>query len=150
MAKTPEQKAYEFLKSVFDQIPKFIYERVENEVSTSTPDISYAYNGHNGWIELKSIPALGLPVNLGKKFAIPHFTEGQKKWLKTRGAIAGSCWLLVVSERKEKSRNHMLMIRHDQLDLVGKTWGEVLNQANGVWVDEVDPLAVAERLGGAE
>jgi len=65
----------------------------EDTISNFIPDLSFAYAGADGWLELKYLAAL--PKTLG---SIPHYTYGQQKWLEDRGAHgSGNCFLLVGS-----------------------------------------------------
>lgn len=78
------------LKPKLDSVPGMFYDRVETgSTATSVPDIAYTYKGHHGWIELKAAESAENSVNLS------HFTSGQRRFLRDRGAEGGYCWLMV-------------------------------------------------------
>lgn len=63
----------------------------EHESARYVPDLSFAANGIDGWIEVKyaKVP----PKTLG---SIKHYTKGQEKWLADFGkAGGGHCYVLL-------------------------------------------------------
>jgi hypothetical protein len=63
----------------------------EDKLYNFIPDLSFAFGGRDGWIEVKY--AQRPPKTLG---SISHYTYGQQQWLIDRGANgSGSCFLLV-------------------------------------------------------
>ena len=66
---------------------------VENRVKTGTPDV----NDIPGWMELKRLRSW---PNRGGVVALPHFTLGQRLWLRRRGKRGGQV-MLVLQVRKQ-------------------------------------------------
>lgn len=150
----PEQKAWQKLKRVLDVVSGFECDRVENTAARNTPDVCFSYRvpeyrggdgkGTHGWIELK---AAEYPKDVYKKFTLPKFTAGQRSWLKTRGAIAGRCWLVIVTEATGKAPSYIIVVGWWQVDLVGECdWCTLVNKAWRVYAGEVDPESLAEGL----
>lgn len=114
----PEILFWRWLKGKLSGVPGFKFERIENRVGKSTPDIAYSwgtdtiarqssmgllesitvkrapYWGGHGWIELKCRKALKIR-NADRAIKIPHFTKGQEKWLRERGNMGGYCFLFL-------------------------------------------------------
>ncbi|QPB11368.1 hypothetical protein [Providencia phage Kokobel2] len=54
------------------------YDRVESPATApSFPDVVYTWNGHHGFIEMKTCAK-------GPKLDLSHFTSGQRNWLRER------------------------------------------------------------------
>ena len=65
----------------------------EDRYSDSIPDLSYAANGVNGWIELKQIK--NWPKKDDTLVKPDHYTAGQVSWIKKRGRMGGHCFVMV-------------------------------------------------------
>ena len=99
----PEILFWRWLKSKLSGVSGFKFERIENRVGKSTPDIAYSwghpirsdmYDSGHGWIELKCQKAPKIR-NADRPIKIAHFTKGQEKWLRERGNMGGYCFLLL-------------------------------------------------------
>ncbi len=62
---------------------------VENTIGNGTPDVNYM----EGWIELKWLRSW--PVKEDTVVQLPHFTIGQRRWLRNRYNLGGRCWLML-------------------------------------------------------
>lgn len=62
---------------------------VENPVLPGTPDVNYI----GGWIELKMVDSW--PVGEDTPLRLPHFTQHQRLWLRTRWKKGGKAFLLL-------------------------------------------------------
>ena len=87
-------------------------QRHEDKYSSGIPDVSYAIDGADGWLELKYLPAWPkrqeTPVKIG-------LSEIQRHWLTCRGrAGAGRCFVLA-----KIGRGDVLLFRWDALPLLG-------------------------------
>ena len=77
-------------------------QRHEDSISRGIPDVSYAIEGADGWIELKSLDQW--PVRPGTPVHI-RITPEQVAWLETRGdAGGGRCFVLL-----RVGREHLLV-----------------------------------------
>jgi hypothetical protein len=68
------------------------FKRIENNVSSGTPDVNYCIEGEEGWIELKHAkewPKRGGPLKL------KHFTPEQRLWIHTRQKAGGKAFVLL-------------------------------------------------------
>ena len=68
------------------------FKRIENNVSSGTPDVNYCIEGEEGWIELKHAkewPKRGGPLKLR------HFTPEQRLWIYTRQKAGGKAFVLL-------------------------------------------------------
>ena len=111
----PEILFWRWLKSKLSGVSGFKFERIENRVGKSTPDIAYSWGydttarqssmsllesisplarGGHGWIELKCQKAPKIRDTF-RPIKIPHFTEGQERWLRERGNMGGYCFLFL-------------------------------------------------------
>lgn len=110
----PEQKFWKFLQPKFKTVPHLEVERVENRVSKSMPDVAYTIGpksvGIHGWIELKVLTSAGN----GPGFTIPHFTPGQRSWMRRRGSTGGYVWLLL------RTPEHIYLFDHMEAQEVRK------------------------------
>jgi hypothetical protein len=92
----------------------------EDAVDNFIPDLSFAFAGKDGWVELKYLNKL--PRNLD---AIPHYTYGQQEWLINRGFKgSGNCFLLVGSPRK-----HFLWYWRNLKMVRGLPWDDAVGYA---------------------
>ncbi len=62
---------------------------VENSIDEGTPDL----NCTAGWIEMKNLSAW--PVRSSTIVRPPHFTDGQRLWLRQRCAAGGRAWMML-------------------------------------------------------
>ena len=72
------------------------FKRIENNVSSGTPDVNYCIEGKEGWIELKHAkewPKRGGPLKLR------HFTSEQRLWIRTRQKAGGNAYVLLKVEK---------------------------------------------------
>lgn len=97
----PEQKMWnDVKKKALDKIVGVRFERIEPFVGSGIPDVTFTYNGHHGWIELKVCEYLKKAnmdpkqVHLGSPITI-NWRPDQRKWLYDRDRMGGNCWLLV-------------------------------------------------------
>jgi hypothetical protein len=103
----PEDKYKNDLIGVFGYFG-FQIDRHEDKFTNFIPDISFAGNRTDGWIEVKWCEKD--PTSLG---ALDHWTKGQQSWLYDRGrAGSGHCYLLVGTPR------HHILWRYDTLDTI--------------------------------
>jgi len=78
------------VKTQLEKIPGMYFDRIETPATaTSVPDVTYTYNGHHGWIELKAVEEKSGGINLA------HFTPGQRRWLANRGESGSFAWLMI-------------------------------------------------------
>lgn len=72
-------------------------ERVENAVSSGTPDLNYCLRWRDrvaeGWIELKQIDKW--PRNQRTAVRVDHFTQIQRIWLNHRCLLGGRAFVLL-------------------------------------------------------
>ena len=95
----PEQKLWDWLRARMDG--HWFHERIENRLQPNAPDlyISHPATGPM-WIELKVLPAW--PARRGTPIALPHWTPGQRNWMRTHRIWGGkACLLLWVIETDE-------------------------------------------------
>lgn len=62
---------------------------IENTIGNGTPDVNYI----EGWIELKWLRSW--PAQKQTIMQLPHFTLGQRRWLRNRYNHGGNVWLLL-------------------------------------------------------
>lgn len=86
-------------------------QRHEDRLAKGIPDVSYALQGHCGWVELKFVPRW--PRNRSDALRIPHLTIEQRLWLSKRGEHSDLVWVLLQVEKE------YLLINHRHIDLVG-------------------------------
>lgn len=91
-----------FWRSILEKFLKALkgfkkdFKRIENNVSSGTPDVNYCIEGKEGWIELKHAkewPKRGGPLKLR------HFSPEQRLWIKTRQKAGGNVYVLLKVER---------------------------------------------------
>jgi len=87
MAKGPEAIFWSWLSA--NMSAYWVVQRHEDKISVGIPDLSYAINGVDGWIELKA-------YNKWPTDKLPHYTAKQKNWLIERGTAGnGNCFILI-------------------------------------------------------
>lgn len=99
---TPEQRAHKAVQREMGGL--WDYQRHEDRYSPDIPDISFAYEGQHGWIELKS-------AELGE---VIKLRPGQINWLVRRG---GHGFLIIRSTLKGKHLG-WVGVRNDELHLL--------------------------------
>lgn len=91
-----EKKLYQnHIRRVLCKIPRLLFERIENSVGCGTPDLTYSYRGHHGWIELKVGEVK--PYKLEKRgrtlyvdrVLMPTLRGVQMNWMRTRASLGG-------------------------------------------------------------
>jgi len=135
MKMKPEAKFWGWLRERITHSRGFEFERIENRVGRSTPDVCFSWNIENqrssvtrditsghGWIELKAIREVSPNKKVSSEIVkVPHFTKGQKRWLSHRGAMGGFCYLLL------EAGDTILLIDHMNSYAVGsKSWNEMV------------------------
>ncbi|QOI69784.1 hypothetical protein IBZ20DMU1_40 [Acinetobacter phage DMU1] len=97
----PEQKLYQDLKTkALDKLVGVRHDRVEPMFGFAIPDLTFTYEGHHGWIELKVCEYLKAKGCDGSKVPMQSpvkmdWRPNQRKWLYDRDRLGGNCWLLV-------------------------------------------------------
>ena len=86
---TPEQKAHAALQR--EMGGRWHYQRHEDKYSSDVPDISFAYLGQHGWIELKA----------AKDNEAIKLRPGQLNWMLKRGGNA----FLIIRQLDDKGRH---------------------------------------------
>lgn len=105
--------------------------RHEDVLNKGVPDVSFGYQGINGWIELKSLKAW--PKRENTIVRLPKFTMVQRIWLMRRQRSGGNCWILLRVGRE------YLLISAVRAALVGKVPKRTLEHvAHKVWKGRVD------------
>lgn len=111
MATKPEQRMWDYLSNTMRG--DWDAQRHEDELSTSIPDVSFARNGVDGWLELKTIAAL--PKRASTPITLKHLRSGQVNWLESRGRRgAGACWLLL-AVGEEMSQADWYLVHHTRV-----------------------------------
>ena len=82
---------------------------IENTIGNGTPDVNYM----EGWIELKWLRRW--PVHHMTVVQLPHFTLGQRRWLRNRYNKGGNAWLLLQCQAE-----WLLFTGRDAHDYVGR------------------------------
>lgn len=95
---------------------------VENPIGPGTPDVNYI----EGWIELKWLRRW--PARAETVVALPHFTLGQRRWLRNRHRDGGAAWLLLQCQSE-----WLLFHGLDAHDYVGKLTRAELYICAQVW-----------------
>ena len=115
MSRKPEQKLWDWLREKTRSVkspPEL--DRVENKVGVSMPDVMFTALGFFGWIELKVIDYDPKEVGVCGPL-VKHFTQGQKRWLKSRGKKAGACWFLLWNRHNDD----LFLINYRYVEQVG-------------------------------
>lgn len=88
----PEQLQWQYLSKAMSGL--WDAQRHEDRYSPDIPDVSYAIQNVDGWIELKTL--MKYPVNPDKPIRLAHLRSGQVNWIERRGAAgAGRVFLLL-------------------------------------------------------
>ena len=111
-------------------------QRHEDRYTAGIPDVSYALNGVDGWLELKALERPGAAVSVG-------VTDEQALWLRRRGLLGGGrCFVLA-----RIAREHLLF-RFDVANVL--TCPQSLEglrvMAEVRWAGSIDFNQFAERL----
>lgn len=94
---------------------------IENPIGPGTPDVNYI----EGWIELKWLRRW--PAKKDSVVPLPHFTIGQRRWLRNRYRKGGNAWLLL-----QCGPEWLLFTGRDAHDYVGKLPREGLYKVSRV------------------
>lgn len=84
------------------------YQRVENQVSNSMPDVYFSSDengGTTGWMELKVMHAT---TKADRLFIAPHFSTGQRRWIKREWLRGARPFLLVERVGRQGSLLYLL------------------------------------------
>lgn len=88
----PEQKQWDYLSRQMSGL--WDAQRHEDRHSPDVPDVSFAMQGIDGWLELKTLAAW--PKRSTTQVYLEHLTSGQVNWLERRGSRgSGRVWLLL-------------------------------------------------------
>lgn len=154
MAKGPEGRFWQALRPRMARA--WHAQRLEDAYSPSIPDLSWAAQGTEGFIELKALdswPARRL--NLRRSC---HLSEGQVEWLEARGqAGTGRCFILLRAGRlhllwhwKQARRLLESLPVAEALDLVFRDPAHVLrphwNRPTGLLGSWSGPIVVEELI----
>ena len=102
--------------------------RIESSSSNGVPDVTWGIPGKNGWMELKNIDEW--PKRKDTKIKLPLRAE-QKLWIKIRGRLSGSVWVLCRIEKY-----HFLLNSSQALEAYnGWTKDEWLKKSTDCWID---------------
>jgi hypothetical protein len=92
MATKPEQKMWDYLTAAMRG--RWDAQRHEDKLSNSVPDVSFACQGVDGWLELKTIEEW--PKRATTMVKLQHLRSGQVNWMEDRGRRGrGACWVLL-------------------------------------------------------
>lgn len=136
--RTPEQSLWSWLRDRVKSVSYVDFERIENGVGRSTPDVAFSWCpvpgviGGHGWIELKSLPRFPLgKIEPDTKVRVRHFTNGQRRWLRERGKKGGHCFLFLELGTRLFLFDHMAAQRVDSC-----TYEEMWEIAKRTWDKE--------------
>lgn len=104
-----ESKLYSALKR---QTPGVDWQRHEDKLALGIPDCSYGYNGHGGWVELKTYD--NWPQNVNDPLNWSDLKPEQVNWLIRRGEASGRCFILL-QIGKQLNKSEFLLISHQYL-----------------------------------
>jgi len=120
--------------------------RLENSAGNGTPDVNGCYRGQDFWAELKYLAEF--PVRPSTVVRIPHFTDEQRLWLKSRGEAGGLAWLFVQVGRE------YLLFDHVNAQEIGVPLGygsvEFREAATARWVGRCDWGELLNIISGRE
>lgn len=88
-----EQNFWGNLRTVLMTVPKTVLERIENGIGIGTADVSGVMWGLDFWAELKALPAA--PVGEKTVVRLPHYSQHQRNWIRTRGRAGGRVFLML-------------------------------------------------------
>jgi len=113
-------------------------QRHEDRYAVGLPDVSYALDGVDGWLELKALDYTPAQVSVG-------LTAVQSAWLTLRGRAGnGQCFVLV-----RLGQEHLLFSWQCAQELVHKLPQAVLRtMAMAGWEKGVDFIELAKLLQG--
>lgn len=137
-----EARFWRYLKAKIP--PAAHFQRHEDISASGIPDLSYAWNGVDGWIELKYYPKW-------KKQDFKHidtWTKVQRHWLEKRTRAGnGRCFLFV------KIGNEYLLFKMDKLftdDFYHVSKKKLIHEAIGYWKDKINVWELEKILCCAE
>jgi hypothetical protein len=108
--------------------------RVENLVGVGTPDVTWAWKGKEGWLELKH--AKKWPQK-GGALRLPHFTKEQRLWHRRRTSAGGRVHVLL-----QCGTDWGLFTAETAADVLGSSsYEELLSVADGWWFNIPERLA---------
>ena len=84
-----ESGLWQYLRKVMTG--KWDVTRIESSSGNGVPDVSFGVRNTNGWMELKYIPTW--PKRSTTPVKLP-LTPEQRLWIRRRGQISGSVWVL--------------------------------------------------------
>ncbi len=111
----------------------------EDRFSVGIPDLSYGFDGVNGWIELKQIKEW--PKRPDTPAKPDKYTPEQVNWLMRRGRKAGHCYVLV----RVGSNEHFLFNWTEARD-VRQGMPRALWYEKCMWTGSLDPDALLRWL----
>jgi hypothetical protein len=129
----PEQKLWDRLSVIMKG--RWRADRIESETARDVPDIYFMLFDQGprnpsitGWIELKQIK--NWHQYRSHVTQVPHFTYGQKKWLREHWEAGENCWLLLQVEKT----NEILFFSGHKAQFVGDcTQGTLYTHAAAVF-----------------
>lgn len=100
-----------------------------DSVSSDIPDLSFSYQGVNGWIEVKYLPRDPTPGRI--PFEKPnYFTKGQERYLREAGTAGGHCYLWVGTPSEAR------VFGHEELSaLRSQRWGDTRGRIRSLTPD---------------
>jgi len=112
---------------------------------TGYPDVDLCFAGCDWHVELKRIP--WWPKLKRSIVRVPHYTKGQRDWLKKRLLAGGKVALLLAIDR-EDTKEYFLFTGGNVL-LVGKMDRATMHErAAGHWTDNINGADVAAIFRG--
>ena len=105
--------------------------RIENAFYKGVPDVNFLINGIEGWLELKFLHKF--PKKETTAISVPHFTQEQKLWHKTRWENDGlTAMLLQVAD-------YYFLFVSDKIALVGILSKKgMISNATKCWRNRID------------
>lgn len=133
----PEQRLWGIIKNGMSG--EWHAQRHEDKYCVGIPDVSYGLRGVHGWLELKYLARW--PQKATTTVKLDHFTKQQRLWLRTRGRMAGSCFLFlqVESDFALVPWNHITM--NDE-----SSKQDYMLQARGFWKGQINFQKLIEHL----
>jgi len=97
--------------------------------SPGVPDVSFCASGHDGWIELKTIPLL--PKRATTTIKVPHLTAFQRSWLIRRARAGSAVFIFLKTPGINIWENkHYFLFDKESVPFVGKmVLKEMIQQA---------------------
>lgn len=87
----PEQRLYDWVRRRIGHVAHTT--RIESRVGRDIPDLFVAFEGWQGWIEMKVLPDWPKRTTTGVR--LDHWTSGQRYWSQRHRACGGRIVLLV-------------------------------------------------------